>query len=600
MEQTPLSNRLELRGIGVSSGIGYGRARVMAKAPLQLPQYSIEEDKIDAELKRFDKARSAVNREIAGMIRRAPKRAPKEMKSFLEMFKQLVNDPMLRDSTEQLVRAQHINVEWALAQYLEETKKVFENFPDSYLAERGDDIGHAVNRLQEELLGTRRRLQDAVKAEVGEVVLVTSDLSLADVIWLTEYEELDLVGIVTERGGATSHAAVLSQTLFIPAIVGVAGAREQIKNGEKLYIDSDTGTLICNPTEEEEKEILDKVEEQEQTYSRYYRARRRVAETTDHFKMKLYANVAMCTGLDEVLHQGAQGIGLFRSEYLFMGRDDLPDEEEQFNEYCELIRAMGGRVVTIRTLDVGGDKILNQEARKRDPVLRDHAQEEENPALGLRAIRFSLVNPDLFLTQLRAILRASAFGKVKIMFPMITTLEEIREAKRYVELAKEQLREKEIAFDEKIPLGIMIELPAIAYKPAPFLKEVDFASIGTNDLIQYTLAVDRGNSLVAPLYESCHPAILGMIANVARTARRMKKTLSICGEMGGHPEMAPFFIGIGVPELSMAALQIPQVKEIIRSVSKQECERFAKRLLSMSETTRIKNAINKFVSNRHD
>lgn len=594
MEINTGNNRFELKGVGISSGIGFGTARVMAKAPIQLPQYEISETQVPLEIKRFIKARTKVNQEINKLGKRAPKNAPKEISSFLEMYRLLLNDTTLEENVLNLVKTEHINVEWALAKHLEGIKKVFENLSDSYLAERGDDIEHVVRRLQTELMGKRTAIQEEIKADEGEVILVTSDLSLTDVIWLTEYEDLDVVGIVTEKGGATSHTAVLSQTLFIPAIVGVSGARDQIKSGNKVFIDSEKGILVCNPTEEECKEIQERVEEQEKRQSRYYRARRRVAETTDKYRLQLLANVAMCSGVEEILHQGAQGIGLFRSEYLFLGRNELPDEQEQYENYSSLIDVMGEKPITIRTLDVGGDKILNQEARLNNSAIKGLAEKEDNPALGLRAIRFSLASPDLFLTQIRAILRASTRGKIKIMLPLISNLNEIRTAKKYIETAKSQLRAKNIPFNEEIPLGIMIEVPAVAYRPGDFLKEVDFASIGTNDLIQYTLAVDRGNVAVAPLYDSYHPAILHLINNVAKSSKKLGVPVSICGEMGGDPELAPLFIGMGIKNLSMSAMQIPMVKEVIRSVSYTECERLTERVLKLSESEQIRQSMKKF------
>lgn len=595
MSELKIKDRLELHGVGASDGVGFGSAKVMALAPLQLPQYSIESGQIKSELKRFEKARRAVDKEIQEMISRTPKAAPAEQKSFLEMFRQLVNDPTLYTNLETIISRDLINVEWALARHLEEIKKVFETLSDSYLAERGSDIEHVVEKLQEELMGKRGRLREEVVAEPDEVVLVTSDLSLPDVIWLTEYEELDLVGIITERGGATSHASVLAQTLFIPAVVGVAGARTQIQNGDKVFIDSREGRIICNPSEEEEKQILERVAQQEEKYSRYYRARRRVAETTDGFRLQLNANIAMCSGLTDVLQQGAQGVGLFRSEYLFMGRPELPDEEEQYANYVQLAEAMGSKPVTIRTLDVGGDKILTPEALKKTAAYKDYG-EEENPALGLRAIRFSLSNPDLFLTQIRAILRAAAGRNFRILLPLISTPDEIREAKKYIEAAKEQLRERNQKFNDRVPVGIMAEVPAVAVCPAPFLEEADFVSIGTNDLIQYTLAADRGNTAVAPLYQACHPAVLALIANVAKTAEKLKKPVCVCGEMGGERYIAPFFIGLGIRELSMAAMQIPQVKEVIRSVSKKECDALTRRVLKAQDASAAEAMLKKFVS----
>ncbi len=405
MSEKLVSQRQELRGVGVSSGIGFGHARVMQTSSLQVPRYSVTAEDADKEIGRLRKAVSSVSRELDQMIRRSPKKAPKEVKTFLEVFKLLVNDSTMFDDVSDRIQTQLINVEWALQKHLEDMLKLFDSLTDAYLAERSDDIVHVIRRLQEELTGERRKIQEKVRNAQSEVILVTNELSIADVIWLTEYEELDLVGIVTEKGGPTSHTALLSQTLFIPAVVGVAGALSVIKNNDRIFVDSNSGQIICNPTASEIKEIERNVKAQEKKYSQLYRARRRVAETKDKFRVTLKANVAMVSGLDEILHLGAQGVGLFRSEYLFMGRDNLPEEREQMESYRELIDTMAGRPVTIRTIDVGGDKLLSAEARKRNYF--SSAEKEDNPALGLRAIRFTLANPNLFITQIRAILRAA-------------------------------------------------------------------------------------------------------------------------------------------------------------------------------------------------
>ena len=531
MSEKLVSQRQELRGVGVSSGIGFGHARVMQTSSLQVPRYSVTAEDVDKEIGRLRKSVSSVSRELDQMIRRSPKKAPKEVKTFLEVFKLLVNDSTMFDDVSDRIQTQQINVEWALQKHLEDMLKLFDSLTDAYLAERSDDIVHVIRRLQEELTGERRKIQEKVRNAQSEVILVTNDLSIADVIWLTEYEELDLVGIVTEKGGPTSHTALLSQTLFIPAVVGVAGALSVIKNNDRIFVDSNSGQIICNPTASEIKEIERNVKAQEKKYSQLYRARRRVAETKDKFRVTLKANVAMVSGLDEILHLGAQGVGLFRSEYLFMGRDNLPEEREQMESYRELIDTMAGRPVTIRTIDVGGDKLLSAEARKRNYF--SSAEKEDNPALGLRAIRFTLANPNLFITQIRAILRAASGADVRIMLPMISSLQEIREAKRYIELAKTQLREEKLEFNEFVPVGIMIELPAAVICAEELLAEADFASLGTNDLIQYTLGVDRGNPSVAPLYDECHPAVLRLIRAAVKAAQKQNKPISICGEMGG-------------------------------------------------------------------
>ena len=592
MSEKLVSQRQELRGVGVSSGIGFGHARVMQTSSLQVPRYSVTAEDVDKEIGRLRKSVSSVSRELDQMIRRSPKKAPKEVKTFLEVFKLLVNDSTMFDDVSDRIQTQQINVEWALQKHLEDMLKLFDSLTDAYLAERSDDIVHVIRRLQEELTGERRKIQEKVRNAQSEVILVTNDLSIADVIWLTEYEELDLVGIVTEKGGPTSHTALLSQTLFIPAVVGVAGALSVIKNNDRIFVDSNSGQIICNPTASEIKEIERNVKAQEKKYSQLYRARRRVAETKDKFRVTLKANVAMVSGLDEILHLGAQGVGLFRSEYLFMGRDNLPEEREQMESYRELIDTMAGRPVTIRTIDVGGDKLLSAEARKRNYF--SSAEKEDNPALGLRAIRFTLANPNLFITQIRAILRAASGADVRIMLPMISSLQEIREAKRYIELAKTQLREEKLEFNEFVPVGIMIELPAAVICAEELLAEADFASLGTNDLIQYTLGVDRGNPSVAPLYDECHPAVLRLIRAAVKAAQKQNKPISICGEMGGRREMAPFFLGLGINELSMVPMQIPIVKEMIRSLKRSSCQRLTLKLVKSRDSGEVRKLLEQF------
>ena len=587
MSEKRVSQRQELRGVGVSSGIGFGHARVMQTSSLQVPRYSVTAEDVDKEIGRLRKSVSSVSRELDQMIRRSPKKAPKEVKTFLEVFKLLVNDSTMFDDVSDRIQTQQINVEWALQKHLEDMLKLFDSLTDAYLAERSDDIVHVIRRLQEELTGERRKIQEKVRNAQSEVILVTNDLSIADVIWLTEYEELDLVGIVTEKGGPTSHTALLSQTLFIPAVVGVAGALSVIKNNDRIFVDSNSGQIICNPTASEIKEIERNVKAQEKKYSQLYRARRRAAETKDKFRVTLKANVAMVSGLDE-----AQGVGLFRSEYLFMGRDNLPEEREQMESYRELIDTMAGRPVTIRTIDVGGDKLLSAEARKRNYF--SSAEKEDNPALGLRAIRFTLANPNLFITQIRAILRAASGADVRIMLPMISSLQEIREARRYIELAKTQLREEKLEFNEFVPVGIMIELPAAVICAEELLAEADFASLGTNDLIQYTLGVDRGNPSVAPLYDECHPAVLRLIRAAVKAAQKQNKPISICGEMGGRREMVPFFLGLGINELSMVPMQIPIVKEMIRSLKRSSCQRLTLKLVKSRDSGEVRKLLEQF------
>lgn len=590
MSEESKSQRSELRGVGISSGLGFAKARVIKDSNLQLPQHSVDDP--EKEIERLRKAVKTVDADIAKMIRRASPKASKEVKAFLDLFRLLVNDETLFTEVSSLISQRSINAEWALSLHLEDVQKMFAGFSDSYLAERGDDIAHVVSRLQDALAGRSSRVQESFKDVKDEVILVTPELSLADVIWLTEFEGLGLAGIITEKGGPTSHTAVLAQTLFIPAVVGVSGAVSSIAEDDLVFIDSHTGEIVVNPQASEVEEIKAALKEEEKKYSERFKKGRRLARTKDGFKVSLKANVAMVSGLDEIVHLGAQGVGLFRSEYLFMGREELPTEEEQFESYRELADAMEGKPVTIRTIDVGGDKLLTPEARKRSRL--SVAEKEENPALGLRAVRFALANPDLFLTQIRAILRAAKDANFRILIPLVSSLHEIQEARRYMELASMQLEAEGRSFNREVPLGIMIELPSTVVCADTFLEEADFASVGTNDLIQYTLGVDRGNPSVAPLYDELNPAVLRLIAHSVRTAAKFGKPVSICGEAGGRVELAPFFVGLGVEELSMAPMQIPLVKERICALERKSCARLAHRMLKAKDAAEARALLERF------
>ncbi|HNL22642.1 MAG TPA: phosphoenolpyruvate--protein phosphotransferase, partial [Rhodocyclaceae bacterium] len=535
-----------LHGLGVSGGIAIGRALLMSHATLEVSHLTVSPRMVDKEVARFEKAVAAVQDELATM-KEAAEHAPAELSAFIDLHAMFLVDPELVEVPKALIRERRCNAEWALVQQMEHLVSQFEQFDDPYLKERKFDVVQVVERVVKELMGHpgRNLLRTAKGVKEETLVVVAHDLSPADVIAFKEHR---FAAFITDVGGATSHTAILARSLAIPAVVGLENGRAAIRDGEALIIDGTRGVVIVNPDLRVLEEYQLRKNQIELEKSKLKRLKTAPSETLDGTLIQLQANIELPGDVPEALELGAEGIGLFRTEFLFLGRGDMPDENEQFEAYKKVIKGMGGRPVTIRTFDLGGDKAV------------DAYRTQTNPALGRRAIRLSLAEPKMFQIQLRAILRASKFGPVKLLIPMLAHAHEIDQTLAALEQAKSSLRGEKIAFDENIEVGGMIEIPAAALAVGLFMRRLDFLSIGTNDLIQYTLAIDRTDEQVSALYDPLHPAVLMLIAHTIASAEKENVPVSVCGELAGDPELTRLLLGMGLRIFSMHPSQILEVK----------------------------------------
>ena len=571
-----------LHGLAVSPGIAIGRAHLVSHAVLEVAHYQVREKDVESEVARFEEARQAVAADLATLHHEASAPgSPTELAAFVELHALLLADPLLAEAPKDLIRERRCNAEWALVQQMEQLVGHFDDIEDAYLRERRQDIVQVVERMLKVLQGKQRRLSRRKASGEDELIIVAHDLSPADTI---QFKNLKIGGFVTDLGGATSHTAIVARSLVIPAVVGMQNARPLIQDDDLLIVDGTRGMLIVEP----DAGILDEyrlrksaLELQRSKLKRLVSGRPR---TLDGENVHLQANIELPQDAAGAVEVGADGVGLFRTEFLFMNRDDLPGEDEQFEAYRSVVKAMGDRPVTIRTLDIGADK----EARALRARVGD--QTATNPALGLRAIRFCLAEPQLFLTQLRAMLRASHYGKVRVLIPMLAHAAEIEQALGLIELARMQLREARQRFDI-VEVGGMIEIPAAALALGPFLRRLDFVSIGTNDLIQYTLAIDRSDGAVAHLYDPLHPAVLKLIAQTIQSAQRAETPVAVCGEMAGDPKLTRLLLGMGLREFSMHPAQLLEVKQqVMQADAAQLAQRVAK-LLKLDEPEKIAEAL---------
>jgi phosphoenolpyruvate-protein phosphotransferase (PTS system enzyme I) len=584
------AGREVLTGIGVARGIAIGRAHLLAPSELEVRQVTIERRDVVHEIARLTRAFAAVGDELDQLRGNIASDAPTEVRAFLDLHRLILDDSLLSEAPRDLIRTRLINAEWALTIQLEEVCRQFEAIDDEYLRERSTDVRQVVERVLNALSeGTPTRVALPKKLAAGErLVLVARELAPADVLHLRDRADLDLAGFVTELGGPTSHTAILARSLGLPAIVGADGARERIGEGDVVVIDADAGLVHANPGSEELQEFRRRQRADVEHRSQLRRLKGKLARTRDGIAIDLLANIELPRDARDALEAGADGIGLFRSEFLFMDRDELPSEDEQYEAYAKVARAMKGKPVVIRTLDIGADKVLTATARESLGMGRGAPRPESNPALGLRAIRYCLAYPELFLTQLRAILRASEVGTVRILIPMLAHVHEIDQATAFVAKAKEQLKERKLKFDARIQMGGMVEVPAAALSLPEFVQRLKFLSIGTNDLIQYTLAIDRTDSSVAHLYDQMHPAVLRLIAQTIRTGTRARVPVSVCGELAGELDMTELLLGMGLRQFSMHPSQILPVKERLFEISFKESGRFAGRVLRMSDPVKIR------------
>jgi phosphoenolpyruvate-protein phosphotransferase (PTS system enzyme I) len=561
---------IQLFGLAVSRGVAIGRAVLVASSRVDVAHYFVDDAQVDFEINRLRVARDEVAAELTALQRDMPADAPGELSALLDVHLLLIHDEALTGATKQWIRERHYNAEWALSAQLEVLARQFDEMEDEYLRERKADLEQVVERL----LRVMARGADASAAshrrdaaDEDPLILVANDVAPADMM---QFKRSVFTGFITDVGGKTSHTAIVARSLDIPAVVGAREASRIIRQDDWIVIDGDAGVVIVSPSPILLEEYRFRQRQSELERARLSRLRFTPAITLDGERIELLANIELPSDAPAALQAGAMGVGLFRSEFLFMNRGgELPGEDEQFEAYKSAVVAMNGMPVTIRTVDIGADKPL--ERMSVNDLRHEHGL---NPALGLRAIRWSLSEPGMFRQQLRAILRASAFGKVRLLIPMVAHLSEAHMVLDAVARAKQQLREAGRAFDD-IEVGAMVEVPAAALILPRLLKMFDFASIGTNDLIQYTLAIDRADEAVAHLYDPWHPAVLQLICGAIAQARTAGKQISVCGEMAGDPGFTELLLAMGLRSFSMHPSQLLTIKQ---RILRADTSRWAARL----------------------
>lgn len=558
-------------GIGASPGIVIGEARVADRTKIVVMETSVTADEIAGETERFHVALRKAKEDLLALKEQISRKRGTEHLYVIDTHLMILDDAMLTNETVSMIEQEKINAEAALNRTLKKFKEFFEGIEDEYLRERSSDVETVVERVLRNMLGKRTELLCDTE---GRVVIVAHDLSPSDIL---QFDKEKVIGFITDLGGKTSHTSIVSRSLEIPAVVGLEKITGEISDGDPIIVDGAKGLVIVNPDQETFRDYLQHKQYYEYREKELLKLRDLPAETIDGQRILLKGNVEFIEEVPSIKKHGGEGIGLYRTEMLFLGRSTIPDEEEQFRTYAEIVRQMSPYPVTIRTLDVGGDKFVNEL----------NLEDELNPALGLRAIRLSLRCPDIFKTQLRAILRASSYGPVRMFFPMISGVTKIRSAKAILEEAREELRSAGVPFDENMEIGIMIETPSAVIIADLLAREVDFFSVGTNDLIQYSLAIDRTNEHLSHLYEPLHPAVLRSLKIVADAAHACGIYVSMCGEMAGEPNYLPILLGLGFDELSMNAVSIPKVKKILRRCSRSEAEKLAREALTFSTATEV-------------
>jgi phosphoenolpyruvate-protein phosphotransferase (PTS system enzyme I) len=566
-----------LHGHAVSSGITIGYAHLVATARLEVAHYEIAADAIEAEVRRFEAGLRKAREELHALKAHIPADSPPEFGAFLDLHRMILDDSALAQAPKELIRERRANAEWALVQQMEKLTDRFDEIEDPYLRERKADVQQAVERVLKALMGAQTLAEPGLSEE-QEMIVVAHDLSPADMLLFKRHQ---FGGFVTDVGGVTSHTAIVARSLGIPAIVGLHHAFQTISERELLIVDGVHGVLIVNPDPVVLAEYRLRRSQLGLERQRLKRLRSTPAATLDGTPVELFANIELPEDMPEVLEAGAQGVGLFRSEFIFLNRKDLPDEDEQFEAYRNVASAMEGRPVVLRTLDIGADKALNGNGGATMP----------NPAMGLRAIRFCLAEPQMFLTQLRAILRASHYGKVRILLPMLAHVHEIEQTLTLIRQAKQQLDERGIPYDKEVEIGGMIEIPAAALSLPIFMRRLDFLSIGTNDLIQYTLAIDRTDDAVAHLYDPLHPAVLTLVAGTIQTATRGGVPVAVCGEMAGDLQFTRLLLGLGLRNFSMHPSQLLAIKERILRTNLAEVQALAQRVLRASDPAKTKDLL---------
>lgn len=567
-----------LHGLPVSGGIAIGQAHLISQATLEVSHLVISSRIVEKEVARFEAALESVRNEFATM-KQGKENSPADIGAFIDLHMMLLADPELSEVPKQIIRERRCNAEWAIVQQMDRLVEEFEKIDDVYLRERSYDVRQVVERVVRELAGHGHASSRAKTTKGESLIVVAHDLSPSDVM---AFKDQHFASFVTDAGGATSHTAILARGMGIPAVLGLHNARQLIRDKETLIVDGTRGVIIVNPDQRILEEYQLKKSQFELERSKLKLLKTARATTLDCVKMELLANIEEPEDVAAALESGAEGVGLFRTEFIFLGRGDMPDEDEQFEAYRKAVKGMNGLPITIRTFDLGNDKNLVEE---RESERRD------NPALGLRSIRLSLTEPKSFQAQLRAILRASKLGKVRILVPMMSHAHQIDQMLAAVEQAKSSLRGEKIAFDENIEIGATIEVPAAALAVGMFLRRLNFLSIGTNDLIQYTLAIDRSDEQVSNLYDPMHPAVLMLLSHVLTSAEKANIPVSMCGEMAGDPTYTRLLLGLGLKQFSMHPTQIPAVKQRIKQSDLSEITPLVRKILRFEESAKIQEQI---------
>jgi phosphoenolpyruvate-protein phosphotransferase (PTS system enzyme I) len=567
--------------LGVSSGIAFGRAYLIGRDTLKAPRHHIEADDIDTEVARLYKAIGLSDKQLAKIKEKLASENESDY-HIITAHQMMLHDEHMVGAAVEYIKEDKINAEWALRRAVDDIRSVFDSIEDPYLRERKSDVEFVFDRVLRNLLG---RMTGPL-APPPDAVVVAYDLSPADTAQL---HKAAVSGLITDAGGKTSHTAIIARAHEIPAVVGLEDITEVVETDDLLVIDGATGVVIVNPSAATVAEYRDEQRRQVAQGMHLQTMKDLPARLRDGTDIQLLANIDGPEEIDDAIDYGAVGVGLFRTEYLYMTGDVLPDEEAHYTNACRVLEKLKGRPATIRTFDLGADKLAK--------FVEEADLDEMNPALGLRSVRLCLsdLGKDLFRSQLRGLLRASAHGPIKLMFPMISGVQELRAVKAIVDDVKMELRTASIDFDEQIKLGIMIEMPSAALTADLLAKECDFFSIGTNDLIQYTMAVDRVNEYVSYLYEPLHPALMRLIAMVVDAAKAAAIPVTVCGEMAGEPMIASVLVGLGIRELSMSAVSIPEVKDAVRQMALEDTQRLVARVRTVSTSAEVRAIVSAYM-----
>ncbi len=565
---------LIVSGIPVSSGVAIGKAYILAHALNEVEPYTITEKNITNEIKRFNQAIKQLKSELLGLKKELKKNKMGEYGSFIDVQLAIINDPKISKNPLELIKKSKQNAEWALKVQMEEIINKFNSIENSYIRERKNDIYQVCETLIKYLIGHESKQLSSDKNRI----IVAHDISPADAL---KFKNSNNIAFVTDIGGTTSHTAILAKSINIPSVVGTQNAKNLISNGDNLIVDGDHGCVIINPTDEVINEYKLKQNLYELESKKLLNLQKLTSKTIDKVSVNLYVNIEDTNNIEPVMENNTKGVGLFRTEFIFMDKHRMLDENEQFTIYRNLTKALPNKTITIRTLDSGGDKVIEHMPNTN-----------QNPALGLRAIRFCLAEPDVFITQIKALLRASHYGDIRILIPMLSSDNELRQVKLLIERAKDILTSERKKFNSKTLIGGMIEVPAAAIDAESFASQLDFLSIGTNDLIQYTLAVDRTDDAVSHLYDSSHPALLKLIKGVIDAGTKAGIEVSLCGEMAGDPKLTKLLIGLGLTNFSMHPSSLLKVKKVILESEFSKLKSKAKKILNTHDKIEIENLIN--------